>query len=213
MCCSEQFQKHSITLARKLWESQKLLEDFICSSIKEFDASKVYQVITDNASAVSKARDKVSETYPHIVTGGCTSHSLDLHLEDIGSLSFFKDLLAEGKEVVKFVRNHGTVLACYRKCPNFTELEMYNETRFTTEVTIIRSMIKNCNHLEGAIVAPAVKEWISKSPKKTKDLYQQVKNTIMRESFWKKAKAFDELVTPAVKLLRIADDNQTWSLC
>ena len=62
-------------------------------------------------------------------------------------------LLAEGKEVVKFVRNHGTVLACYRKCPNFTELEMYNETRFTTEVTMIRSMIKNCNHLEGAIIA------------------------------------------------------------
>ena len=73
---------------------------------------------------------------------------------------------------------------------------------------MIRSMIKNCNHLEGAIVAQAVKEWISKSPKKTKDLYQQVKNTIMRESFWKKAKAFDELVTPAVKLLRIADDME-----
>ena len=54
---------------------------------------------------------------------------------------------------------------------------MYNESRFTTEVTMIRSMIKNCNHLEGVIVAPAVKEWISKSPKKTKDLYQQVKNT------------------------------------
>ena len=37
---------------------------------------------------------------------------------------------------------------------------------------------------------------------------QQVKNTFMRESFWKKAKAFDELVTPAVKLLRIADDME-----
>jgi hypothetical protein len=61
-------------------------------------------------------------------------------------------------------------------------------------------MIKHCNHLEGAIVAQAVKEWMSKSPKKTKDLYQQVKNTIMRESFWKKAKAFNVLVTPAVKL-------------
>ena len=30
----------------------------------------------------------------------------------------------------------------------------------------------------------------------------------MRESFWKKAKAFDELVTPAVKLLRITDDME-----
>ena len=30
----------------------------------------------------------------------------------------------------------------------------------------------------------------------------------MRESFWKKAKAVDELVTPAVKLLRIADDME-----
>ena len=137
------------------------LEDFICTSIEGFGAQKVYQVNTDNASAVSKARDKVTETYPHIVTGGCTSHSLDLHLEDIGSLSFFKDLLADSKEVVKFVRNHGTILAAYRKSANSTELEMYNEKRFTTEVTMVRSMIKNREYLEEAIVAPAVKEWIS----------------------------------------------------
>jgi len=30
----------------------------------------------------------------------------------------------------------------------------------------------------------------------------------MRESFWKKAKPFDKLVTPAVKLLRITDDME-----
>ena len=34
MCCSEQFQKHSITLARKLWESQKLLITLRTSSAR-----------------------------------------------------------------------------------------------------------------------------------------------------------------------------------
>lgn len=79
--------------------------------------------------------------------------------------------------------------------------------RFTTEIKMVRSLIKNRGSLEEAIVASAVEKWISTKEKKKKETYQLVKEIIMREKFWKEAEYFNKLVTPAVKLLRLADDK------
>ena len=43
--------------------------------------------------------------YPHVFTLHCTAHALDLALERIGELAFFKDAIDKAKKVVQQITN------------------------------------------------------------------------------------------------------------
>ena len=96
-------------------KTSEFLSDFMCENIEKYGPLKVYQVITDNAYACVKAKEILSRKYDHFFVFGCTSHAIDLHLEDIGKLSFFAKVLSDAKNLTLFVKNHGIPLAIFRK--------------------------------------------------------------------------------------------------
>ena len=52
--------------------------------------------------------------YPHIFTLHCTAHALDLALERIGALDFFKSAVDRAKKVVQTITNAHTPHAIFK---------------------------------------------------------------------------------------------------
>lgn len=90
-----------------------LMTSSLCHA--QIGPENVIQIITDSAAACKAAGRLVEEQFPHITWTPCTAHCLDLLLEDIGKLSWAKDLLREGKDVVQFIMNHHKSLAIFRQ--------------------------------------------------------------------------------------------------
>ena len=63
--------------------SQYIADEFI-KIIERIGPENVIQVATDSAAACKSAGGIISERYPQITWTACTSHVLDLLLEDIG---------------------------------------------------------------------------------------------------------------------------------
>jgi hypothetical protein len=52
--------------------------------------------------------------YPHITWQPCVAHVTDLFLEDVGRLDWVQPTIAQGRAVIKFVRNHHFTLSAFR---------------------------------------------------------------------------------------------------
>jgi hypothetical protein len=51
--------------------------------INEIGQEKFAAVVSDNASAIANARQKISESYPHIMNIRCIAHFVNLISKDI----------------------------------------------------------------------------------------------------------------------------------
>ena len=60
-----------------------LLESEIKKVIIEVGSEKFAAVVSDNASAISAARRRISESYPHIINIRCIAHFVNLISKDI----------------------------------------------------------------------------------------------------------------------------------
>ena len=136
------------------------LASVMLDNIFEYGPKKIFQVLTDNAKSCVNARTIIGEKYEHIFVSGCTSHALDLHLEDIAKLAFFKETLKIAKNITIFVRNHGIALATYRSLAP-KDLIMCNETRFATEYLTAARVFEMKDYLEKLFVHDNVKTWLS----------------------------------------------------
>ncbi len=75
-------------------------------AIEGLGPENVVSIVTDGAAVMKAAWDIVTAKFPHIVSGWCASHVLDLLMEDIGKMSAFSQDIAKVKEIVKFINNH-----------------------------------------------------------------------------------------------------------
>ena len=51
--------------------------------INEVGQEKFAAIVSDNASAIAAARQKISESYPHIINIRCIAHFVNLISKDI----------------------------------------------------------------------------------------------------------------------------------
>jgi len=71
----------------------------------------------------------------------CTTHSLDLLLEDIGKLEFVKNATSSVKRVVQYIRSHHATLALWRSISS-CELKAPGDTRFGTHFIMLERVLR-----------------------------------------------------------------------
>lgn len=81
--------------------------------IREIGAENIVQVIMDGANKA--CWPIINSEFPHIICAWCTAHVMDLLLEDIGKMEFFKEIWAQGKSVVIWIRGHQAFAAKFSK--------------------------------------------------------------------------------------------------
>jgi hypothetical protein len=60
--------------------------DTICEMIEKVGNENVVKVVTNNATICKNVGRIIEDKYPHITYNGCTTHGIDLVLEDIGEI-------------------------------------------------------------------------------------------------------------------------------
>jgi len=117
--------------------------DFIAQvvgkAIEDVGAEIVVQVCMDSAAVCEAAGRKLEARFPHITFTPCTSHCLDLLLEDMGKLDWVSSVIAEARTVLKFITNHHKSLALFRSLSKL-ELLKPGEIRFATNFIMLQRM-------------------------------------------------------------------------
>ena len=77
------------------------------------------EAVSNGAARVQSANRAcwpiINAEFPHIICAWCTAHVMDLLLEDIGKMDFFKEIWAQGKAVVIWIRGHQSFAAKFSK--------------------------------------------------------------------------------------------------
>ena len=66
----------------------------------------VVAIVTDNAANFKAAANKLREKHRSIIWVLCTTHCIDLMVEDIGKLDDVRDTIDERKMVTSLIYNH-----------------------------------------------------------------------------------------------------------
>eukprot|EP00253_Pinus_taeda_P035185 PITA_35185 len=89
----------------------ELLDGFI----QEIGVHNVVQVIIDNAANYVSIGKMLMERHCTLFWTLCAAHCIDLLLEDMGKLSFIKEVIDMARSVPKFIYNHAFVLSLMRR--------------------------------------------------------------------------------------------------
>ncbi len=85
------------------------LAEQIISVIREVGAENTVQLIMDGANKA--CWPIINAEFQHIICAWCTAHVMDLLLEDIGKMEFFKEIWAQGKAVVIWIKGYQSFAA------------------------------------------------------------------------------------------------------
>jgi len=125
------------------FKDARTLCDLLDVFILEVGVENVVQVITDNAANYVAAGRMLMDRHPTLFWTRCAAHCIDLMLEDIGKISFVKDIVESSKSITKFIYNHTSVLSLMRKFTNNKVLVCPAITRFATCFISLQSILNS----------------------------------------------------------------------
>lgn len=135
-------------------------------------------------------------------------HVLDLLLEDIGKVDFISGVLKQAAQVRSFIRGHQHVLSFFKSASTGT-LACPGATRFSSAVISLESLQKHRRALSSTVSDPAVSAAIHKGRSAKVhggtltlgELFEEVRRTILDESFWENVAGIVKIMEPISNLL------------
>ncbi|XP_047128963.1 uncharacterized protein LOC124809189 isoform X2 [Hydra vulgaris] len=122
-------------------KTAKYCTELLCNVIKDLKETynkEVFAVVTDNENKMKKMRDSIKETYPNLLTYGCSAHYLNLLEKEVTHPDVIKHVV----EVQKYFRNthqpHGWLREKGGHMP-----QLPNDTRWNSQIDCIETYIKN----------------------------------------------------------------------
>jgi hypothetical protein len=158
-------------------------------------------VVTDNASNNMGAKKLLYVKRSQIFWTSCGSHTINLMLQGIGSLSRFKKVLEQAKNFTIFVYGHTRTLDCMRHFTDGREIIRPGVTRFASAFLPLTSILEKKDQLRKMVVDSQWDTLRDVKSKKEKD----ATSTMMNPTFWKYVKMCLSVFEPLVKVLRLVD--------
>ncbi|XP_065876722.1 uncharacterized protein [Euphorbia lathyris] len=89
--------------------------EYVGKCIEDIRQERVVQVVTDNASNNMAAKDLLRLKRPSIFWTSCATHTINLLLQEIGTLSKFKTVIDKAKSFTIYIYAHHKALHLMRK--------------------------------------------------------------------------------------------------
>lgn len=197
------FCEDTTTVEKKTAE---YIADLLSRAIEMVGPKNVMQTCTDNASACLAAGRIVMERYPHITHTPCTSHCLDLLLEDWGELQFAKELCAKAASIIKLVGRYGQLRRVFKAASkqhcNNLEFVKPVATRFGTQFLMLARLLK----LKAAVrLTAAHPGWEVAVDRSSDELAEDLQEAIASKKFWDDIELVLGMMEPVFALLRLTD--------
>eukprot|EP00253_Pinus_taeda_P032232 PITA_32232 len=173
--------------------------------ILEVGAEHVVQVITYNAANYVAAGRMLMERHPTLFWTPCTTHCIDLMLEDIGKISFVKDIVDSSKNIIKFIYNHTFVLNLMKKFTNNKELVRPAITQFATSFISLQSLLNSMWDVKRMFLS---EEWCALTMSHKPEGEAICRLVSYQEDFWAGVQEVCTITEPLVKVLRLVDSEK-----
>jgi len=172
-------------------------------------AQKFVWVTMDGARVNLSSMPRVLEVFPETLYGTCLSHSFNLVLKDISSLSFSAPVLSGLRLIHQVFRNQDIPHNLFKKFSD-KEILQFPLTRFGYFVIALRRLVDLKECLQMTVGCDEFVEYSRNvKPAEKRALLQKVKKLIVGEGeftmFWNDALLLLSVMTPFLRLVREAD--------
>lgn len=176
----------------------------ISNVIDSLQPNKVVALVTDNASNMQAACQKVVEKFPHIATMGCAAHGLNLLLNDIMRLKVLERIYETSRKIIKYVKHtHVVAAALLQKQESkygkgtFTTLKLASKTRWGGVTLSLQSLLNNKEALQETVIVEDI------------GVAKPIRQAILDEEvFWKDLRSCLDLVTPVSSAITKLESDQ-----
>ncbi|OMO60165.1 hypothetical protein CCACVL1_24357 [Corchorus capsularis] len=163
----------------------------------------VVQVVIDNEAAVKAGGKMLMEKRKHLYQSGCSTHCLDLMLEDIGKKTRVKKPLDATKKITTFIYSHTWTIDYMKKSTNGMELLRLGIIRFATNLIALESILKHKRALKEMV---AFGTWRRSNYARKPGAFEMM-NVIEDTSYWTRAVEIQKVQEPLLKVLRMCDGD------
>ena len=193
----------------------KYIADYIVKQIMaEPDPFTTVQVIMDNATRASWPL--IEEQCPWVICTPCAPHVGSLECGDFyKQMPWLAEVVTDCIEIRKFIYNHQACLAAFLSYPDVTAVVQPPTTRMAQMALIVFSVIRNEQQVSSTFLTNvAVKEYVQRSRHdKNKDgetllsRYNRLKARVLDTSWWERANAVVDLMSPVYGYIRLTDSD------
>eukprot|EP00253_Pinus_taeda_P034849 PITA_34849 len=180
----------------------KTLCDLLDVFILEVGAEHVVQVITDNVANCVATGRMLMERHPTLFWTPCAAHCIDLMLEDIGKISFVKNIIESSKSITKFIYNHASMLSLMRKFTNNKDLVCPTITLFATSFISLQSLLNYMWDVKRMFLSEECCTLTMSCKPEGEAICRLVS---YQEDFWAGVQEVCTITKPLVKVLRLVD--------
>lgn len=177
----------------------------LLNCISKIGANKTIGILSDNASAMEKAKRIVVEQFPYITAYSCVTHTLNLFIGDIMKLPSLSSLEGSCKQIIKEIIGSHINLAALTKIQ--TEkygrqraLKLPVKTRWGSILHCIDSLISSKKALQILVVSEE-----SYSVKLTKSVRDFI---LDNDIFWVRLEKTKKILVPIVKWITILESDK-----
>ncbi|XP_021855425.1 uncharacterized protein [Spinacia oleracea] len=185
-----------------------MLFQMLDTMVEEVGENNVVQVVTSNTSNYVKAGRLLEANRPCLYWTPCTTHCVNLMLEDIGKITKVKDALKKCMFINEYINSYASLLNMMRRSTNQRYLHQPTIARFASCFTTLAQLHKQRNNLKKMVTSP---EWnASNWPKEAGG--KKVASYILQDTFWKNVVYALKLSGPLVKILKMVDEEKKPSM-
>ncbi|GKV43249.1 hypothetical protein SLEP1_g50564 [Rubroshorea leprosula] len=180
------------------------LYELLDAFVERIGEKNVIQVVTNNGSNYVLVGKLLQAKRKNLFWTPCSTHYVNLILEDIGKLPNVKRTLERASFLVGLIYNHTSALSLMRTFTKKKELVRYGVTRFATTYLTLERVHKQKLNLRKMFTSY---EWMkSKFYKEAKG--KRAIDVILMPSFWNEIVYALKVMGPLVGVLRLVDNEK-----
>ncbi|XP_057829201.2 uncharacterized protein LOC131040322 [Cryptomeria japonica] len=173
--------------------------------VMEVGVQNVIQIVTNNATAHVAVGKLLEARHPTLVWNPCVAHYLYLLLEDMGKLSWVKNVVEDARNVTEYIYNHIWVLNLMREYIDGKNLMHSGVTDIATNFLTLHSILVALPNLKRMFMS---ERWL-KSPYCRQVEAKKMVKTIFDDRFAKVTEEVINMLEPLVRVLRLVDGYQS----
>ncbi|CAI7842157.1 unnamed protein product [Closterium sp. NIES-54] len=177
-------------------------------TIEKVGPENVVALCMDGGSKYGAACKELMADWPHIEYVPCATHVLDLLMEDVGKITWCRDIVDWCGDMITYVRNHHFTRNYLRsgavKGGKGKQLVKPAGTRFGTNYIALSRLVKQRSTLSQMVLSEEYANWLAGARKLTADTFR---GHVMDDAWWKNATYLVELLEIPFKVMRATDSS------
>ncbi|XP_026283744.2 uncharacterized protein LOC113210127 [Frankliniella occidentalis] len=186
-------------------ETGEFVGDEILKVMNEIGPDKFWIFVTDNASNMQVAWEKVTEEFGHVTAIGCAAHCWNLLFKDlVEAMSVVDKYIKHSRNIVRKIKKSSNTLAVFSEKQTEKHgnkgisLKLPGKTRWAGAAILLNSLLQNKSVLQETVISEQLVDVID----------AKVRRTVLDSKFWDRIKCIYDLLSPLHAAISLIESNR-----